>query len=133
MAGLVTDVLGPDAAAVVTDPHLHAPVRPVERDGGLRVTAYRIAKEAMVNVRKHADATQVTIEICRLDDGVEVRVTDDGRGVGPDDIRDQPGHLGIRAMRDRAAVAGGWLRVESPPEGGTEVRLWLPEPQATEG
>ena len=84
----------------------------------------------MVNVRKHADATQATIQICRLDGGVEVRVTDDGRGLAPDDIRDQPGHLGVTGMRDRAAVAGGWLRVESPPEGGTVVRLWLPDPAA---
>ena len=102
--------------------------RSIDLPEGLRVTAYRIAKEAMVNVRKHADATQATIEICRLDDGVEVRVTDDGRGLAPDDIRDQPGHLGVTGMRDRAAVAGGWLRVDSPPEGGTVVRLWLPDP-----
>ena len=104
--------------------------RSIDLPEGLRVTAYRIAKEAMVNVRKHADATKATIELCRLDGGVEVRVTDDGRGLAPDDIRDQPGHLGVTGMRDRAAVAGGWLRVDSPPEGGTVVRLWLPDPAA---
>jgi PAS domain S-box-containing protein len=105
--------------------------RTVDLPEELRVTAYRIAKEAMVNVRKHAGATQATIQVCRLDGGVEVRVIDDGRGLGPDDIRDQPGHLGVRGMRDRAAVAGGWLRMDSPPEGGTVVRLWLPDPAAS--
>ena len=104
--------------------------RSIDLPEGLRVTAYRIAKEAMVNVLKHADATKATIEVCRLDGGVEVRVTDDGRGLAPDDIRDQPGHLGVTGMRDRAAVAGGWLRMESPSEGGTAVRLWLPDPAA---
>ena len=107
--------------------------RTIDLPEGLRVTAYRIAKEAMVNACKHAGATQATIALHRADGGVQVRISDDGRGVRPEDIRDQPGHLGIRAMRDRAAVAGGWLRVESPPGGGTDVRLWLPEPQATEG
>ena len=102
--------------------------RSIDLPEGLRVTAYRIAKEAMVNVHKHAGATKVTIGLDRLDGGVEVRITDDGRGVGPDEIRDQPGHLGVTGMRDRAAVAGGWVRVESPPEGGTVVRLWLPDP-----
>ena len=34
----------------------------------------------------------------------------------------------MTGMRDRAAVAGGWLRVDSPPGGGTVVRLWLPDP-----
>jgi PAS domain S-box-containing protein len=102
--------------------------RSIDLPEGLRVTAYRIAKEAMVNVRKHAEATKATIEVCRVGGGVEVRITDDGRGLGPDDIRDQPGHLGVTGMRDRAAVAGGWLRVDSPPDGGTVVRLWLPDP-----
>ena len=91
------------------------------------MTAYRIAKEAMVNARKHAGARHVTVAIGRRDGGVEVRVTDDGKGIQPDDLRAQPGHLGVTSMRDRAEVAGGWLHVESPPEGGTVVRLWLPD------
>ncbi|MET1060011.1 MAG: ATP-binding protein [Nocardioides sp.] len=119
------------AAAYVFDDDLGWTVtgdRSIDLPEGLRVTAYRIAKEAMVNIRKHAEATKAEIELYRVDGGVEVRVTDDGRGLGPDDIRDQPGHIGVTGMRDRAAVAGGWLRLESPPGGGTVVRLWLPDP-----
>ena len=82
---------------------------------GLRVTAYRIAKEAMVNVRKHADARKVDDPARPARRRRRGRVTDDGRGFGPDDIRDQPGHLGVTGMRDRAAVAGGWVRVDSLP------------------
>ena len=90
-----------------------------------RVTAYRIAKEAMVNARKHADADAVTITITRTDEHVVVSVRDDGRGIDPAEVRDRPGHLGIGAMRDRASIAGGVLEVSAHPEGGTEVRLTL--------
>jgi signal transduction histidine kinase len=90
-----------------------------------RVTAYRIAKEAMVNARKHADADAVTITITRTDEHVVVSVRDDGRGIDPALVRDRPGHLGIGAMRDRASIAGGVLEVSAHPEGGTEVRLTL--------
>ncbi len=99
---------------------------------GLRVTAYRITKEAMVNAHKHAGADHVVVEIGRLQGGVEVRITDDGRGIRPDDLQDRPGHLGITSMRDRAAVAGGWLRFGSSPKGGTVVRLWLPDQPASQ-
>jgi PAS domain S-box-containing protein len=93
---------------------------------GLRVTAYRIAREAMVNVVKHAHAGRVTIRLGRVDDGVEVVVEDDGDGFDPATIGPRPGHLGIPAMTDRATVAGGRLDVVRRPEGGTRVRLWLP-------
>lgn len=91
------------------------------------ITAYRVAKEAIVNVRKHADARRVVIDV-RHDDAVSVTVRDDGRGIGPDDERERPGHLGIASMRDRAQAAGGSLEVRRLDTGGTEVRLRLPVP-----
>jgi PAS domain S-box-containing protein len=105
----------------------------VEGDGGrdlevaTRVTAYRIAKEAMVNVRKHAAAHRVVIGLHDRDGGVEVSVVDDGRGFDPADAADRPGHLGLPGMRDRATVAGGSVVVESAEGAGTTVRLWLPD------
>ncbi|HET7432562.1 MAG TPA: histidine kinase, partial [Nocardioides sp.] len=93
---------------------------------GLRVTAYRIAREAMVNVVKHAHAHHVTICLGPADGGVEVVVEDDGDGFDPATIGPRPGHLGIPAMTDRATVAGGRLDVVRRAEGGTRVRLWLP-------
>ena len=93
-----------------------------------RVIAYRIAKEALVNVRKHAEASHVTVRLQWVDDGVELTVTDDGRGFDSEQATDQPGHLGLRGMQDRAAVAGGSVDVLSRPGGGTTVRLWLPGP-----
>jgi PAS domain S-box-containing protein len=91
-----------------------------------RVTAYRVAKEALVNVRKHAEATSAEIRLARHEEGLLLTVTDDGRGVDTTTLGDRPGHLGLTGMRDRAEIAGGWLRVSSTPGRGTEVRLWIP-------
>jgi signal transduction histidine kinase len=94
---------------------------------GLRVTAYRIAKEAMANVVRHAQAKRVVITVARADGGVEVIVDDDGLGFDPATVEARPGHLGIPAMADRATIAGGRLDLVRRDGGGMRVRLWLPE------
>lgn len=106
----------------------------VEGDGGrdlstaTRVTAYRIAKEAMTNARRHAHAAHVVVGLCDDADGrggLLLTVADDGQGFDPSAAA-RPGHLGLQGMRDRAAVAGGRLDVRSGPGAGTTVELWLP-------
>jgi signal transduction histidine kinase len=97
---------------------------------GQRVTAYRIAKEAMANVVRHAGARRVVITLARTDGGFEVVVDDDGRGFDPAAVEARPGHLGIPAMADRAIIAGGRLDLERLAEGGMRVRLWLPDAPA---
>jgi len=88
---------------------------------------YRIAQEAIVNARKHADARSVRAEIAGAADGVIVRVTDDGRGFVPDlAAAPEPGHLGLSTMQERAELAGGWVRVSSSPGHGATVECWLP-------
>ena len=91
----------------------------------LRTQAVRIAKEAMVNVAKHAGARKVTISVALDDEGVTVRVVDDGVGIPPGVRRSPPGHRGISGMRDRAEVAGGRLTIASTAP-GTTVTVWLP-------
>jgi signal transduction histidine kinase len=94
----------------------------------VRVSAYRIAREAMVNARKHARARSVTVTVDASYRGVEVSVVDDGRGAasttsGPSTRR----HSGVVAMRDRALASGGWWRSEAGPGGvGTAVSFFLP-------
>ncbi len=94
----------------------------------VRTVLFRIAQEAIVNVHKHANATQVEVLIEPRDNGFHVRVSDDGEGF--DDggaVSSEPGHLGLSSMRERAEMAHGWLKVESAPGRGTVVDLWLPE------
>jgi signal transduction histidine kinase len=90
------------------------------------VLVYRIAKEAMVNVRKHARATRVLIDVRRVEDGVEVIVSDDGVGLPPEEPTSRPGHRGVHDMRDRAAIAGGSVTLRDGDQGGAVVRLWIP-------
>jgi PAS domain S-box-containing protein len=103
----------------------------VEGDADLpaaeRQQAVRIAKEALTNVRTHSAASRVRISVAAVGDGVEVAVVDDGIGLDPETVRSPPGHRGLASMRDRAEIAGGWLRLESGAAGGTTVRFWIPD------
>jgi len=94
--------------------------------GGIRTAFYRIAQEALFNVKKHAAATRVDIELRSVGAGCRVRIQDDGRGFDVEATDSRPGHLGLVSMRERAKIAGGWWLVRSPAEGGTVVEFWLP-------
>jgi len=90
-------------------------------------TAFRIAREAVANARKHAGARAVRVELRTAEGGVSLRVSDDGRGFDPSLIaRPEPGHLGLQAMLERAELAGGWCRIDTAPGRGTTVECWLP-------
>jgi signal transduction histidine kinase len=100
----------------------------LEPEQGIRFIVYRIGHEALINVRKHASATHITVSLSRRDGGYLVTVADDGVGF---DVREAgaaslPGHMGLRSMRRRAEGAGGWLLVESTPGAGTTVQAWIP-------
>jgi signal transduction histidine kinase len=98
-----------------------------EPSGDTRIVIYRIAQEALVNIRKHADAVSVDILLDERDGGILTRVRDDGAGFSPPEMRlSSPGHLGLSSMRERAEMAGGWCTVRSHPGGGTTVEFWVP-------
>jgi PAS domain S-box-containing protein len=108
---------------------LHAEMRgqlTSEPPGEIRAILFRIAQEALANVRKHADASIVDVEVAERDGGIMLLVRDDGRGFDPATERPVPGHLGMSAMPERAELAGGWCRVDSAPGRGTVVECWLP-------
>jgi PAS domain S-box-containing protein len=93
-----------------------------------RVTLYRIAQEALTNVRKHADARRVSVTVEPRSGGYLVRIEDDGIGFDPASLdASRPGHLGLPAMRERAEMSGGWCRVTSEVGRGTTVEFWMPE------
>jgi two-component system NarL family sensor kinase len=92
---------------------------------------FRIAQEALANVRKHARATEVTIALRHEPERVALTVHDDGRGLA-DEPEDTSGGFGITGMRERARLLNGTLRVLSPSGGGTTVSLSVPLPDAAE-
>jgi PAS domain S-box-containing protein len=93
---------------------------------GAALLIYRNVLEVLANVRKHARASAVTVELLDVADGYLVRIADDGVGYDPADIEDRPGHLGVVLIRERAELAGGWSRIESSPGAGTTVEFWIP-------
>lgn len=96
----------------------------------VRAILYRVALEALTNVRKHAHASLVEVMLERRGVGVAVRVCDDGHGfeLPAPDAPAEPGHIGLVTMRERAEAAGGRFALESTPGGGTTVDFWMPEP-----
>jgi signal transduction histidine kinase len=98
-----------------------------EPDGELGLIMYRIAQEALANVRKHSNASRVQVRLAQRDGGYLVRIEDDGDGFDPPEmLRSVPGHLGLSSMRERAEMAGGWCKVHGLPGNGTTVEFWLP-------
>jgi signal transduction histidine kinase len=96
-------------------------VEPGRWDPVVEATAYFLVSEALTNVARHARATRASVLAERQDGWLLVEVADDGSG-GADPRRGS----GLRGLEDRVAAAGGELRVESPPGGGTRVRARLP-------
>ncbi|MFJ9012549.1 PAS domain S-box protein [Streptomyces canus] len=90
------------------------------------VLVYRTAQEALMNVRKHARAKMVRVQLLGVDDGCLMRIVDDGVGYDPLEVESRPGHLGLTLIHERAQMAGGWSRVESEPSSGTTVEFWVP-------
>jgi signal transduction histidine kinase len=92
-------------------------------------TLYRIAQEAIVNVRRHAGATRVWVELSPCDDHLCLSVVDDGHGFDPAAVRsraDGGGGFGLRGMSERASLLGGELVVDSQPGRGTRVQVSVP-------
>jgi signal transduction histidine kinase len=91
---------------------------------GVETGLYRLVQEALTNVVKHAAATQVSIVLTRRDGGVSAVIEDDGSGFAPDEVR--PDALGLVGMRERIALLGGTLAVESTAGKGTALVAYLP-------
>ena len=87
---------------------------------------YRTVLGALANVRQHARAGTVMVELLDFEDGCLGAIVDDGVGYDPADVEGRPGHLGLALIRERAELAGGWSRIESSPGAGTTVEFWVP-------
>ena len=89
-----------------------------------RGQALRITKEALTNVRDHADASEVIVTLTGDVGGLEVLVADNGAAV--DTPASAPGHRGLATMKDRAVVVGGWCTIEPSSPHGCSVRFYIP-------
>jgi signal transduction histidine kinase len=100
---------------------------PAEPPEDVRALLFRIAQEAITNARKHAEADRVRVMLDPLDQGVRLRIVDDGCGFDLSIVDDpDPGHIGLSGMIERAELAGGRLRIDSRRGEGTAIEVWLP-------
>jgi len=95
----------------------------------VETTLYRIVQEALANIAKHAAAKTVSIALRRHASEVQATVHDDGCGFDVETIlhtSTAAGHLGLYGMRERAALLGGGVTIESSAAGGTMVSVHIP-------
>jgi signal transduction histidine kinase len=95
---------------------------------GVPLVAYRTAQEALTNVTKHAQATHVEIDLALAGGVLSLEVSDNGRGLNPDDLA-KARSFGIRGLHERAGTVGGWVDLCSGPAGTTLI-LSVPLPDA---
>jgi signal transduction histidine kinase/ligand-binding sensor domain-containing protein len=93
----------------------------------------QIAREAINNAVKHANAKNIVVDIVQSGVGIRLKVTDDGSGMNePTPELIEQGHFGLIGMQERAIRSGARVQVHSAPGAGTEVIVTIPVPSANE-
>lgn len=86
---------------------------------------YRLIQEGLRNVARHAHARRAVVIVRGGESGIEVRIRDNGRGF----LTGRPGQssgLGLISLSERVRLLGGTFAVQSAPDRGTRVRVWIP-------
>lgn len=97
-------------------------------DPEVETTVYRVVQEALNNAAKHAEASEIRVEVRDRDGAVSAAIEDDGRGFDAEVARREG--LGITGMEERAELIGGELAIASSPGAGTRVVLRVPVERA---
>ena len=98
-------------------------------DSNTKITLYRLIQECLNNVRKHADASQVTMKLVASFPNIILRIEDNGKGF---DVEDRLGsatterRMGLRTMQERVALLQGTMRIESRLTEGTKIFIEFP-------
>jgi signal transduction histidine kinase len=99
---------------------------PDELSYELKSIVFRQLAEAITNIEKHANATQVQVYLKTSGGAVHGLVVDNGRGFVVAQRNNLPGHMGLLALRERALMSGGWYKIESQPGLGTRIEFSMP-------
>ncbi|GAB4162401.1 MAG: sensor histidine kinase [Candidatus Promineifilaceae bacterium] len=99
---------------------------PIPLHPDIEVTLLRAAQEALANIRKHAQATDVQLTLSYMDDVVVLDVQDNGVAFAGAATSPLSGGYGLQAMRERAEQCGGSVTLESEPGEGTTVVVSIP-------
>lgn len=93
---------------------------------GVELALLRVLQEAVTNVRKHAAARKLRVELAAVAGGRHLRLSVGDDGIGFDPARSNPGHYGLLYMRERVQACGGWLAIRRGQGGGTVVEATVP-------
>jgi PAS domain S-box-containing protein len=102
----------------------------------VETTVYRVVQEALTNTAKHAGARTANVVLQQRREMVQAIVSDDGCGFDVETALRAPAawaHLGLHGMRERAALLGGAVTIESTPGEGTTIYVRIPVAGATDG
>jgi signal transduction histidine kinase len=123
--------LGPTLNLLVRDLRLEAGVaieldcpRHLDLLPGVQLAVYQVAREALINAVKHADAQRISVRVAVQGDQLRLTVSDDGLGFDSSKPM-SPLHFGLVLMSERARTAGGSLEVSSSPGKGTNVSMTI--------
>ena len=86
---------------------------------------FRIFQEALTNIARHSQATQVQISLMNYKSNISLEIRDDGKGITQEQIKDFKS-LGIHGMEERAMVFGGQVSIEGISGKGTAVKVEIP-------
>ena len=103
-----------------------------------KIALYRVLQEALSNIRRHAGVAEAAVRMSMEEGAVCLEIADGGRGFSPPPLvgpeaTEQQAHIGLRGMRERAAMLGGTLAVDSRPGAGTRVVVRIPLDAPAEG
>ncbi|WP_313834280.1 PAS domain S-box protein [Candidatus Nitronereus thalassa] len=87
---------------------------------------YRLTQESLRNVARHAQASQVVIELTGTQDGLRLSIADDGQGFDVEMVRNHKPGLGLVGMRERVSYVNGTLTIDSRKGQGTNISVWVP-------
>jgi signal transduction histidine kinase len=106
--------------------HFSAENMPENLDAEIQTTCYRIAQEAITNAVRHADATQIDVDL-RCENGkLRLLIRDDGVGFDVESVQAQAVGLDLTEITERAALVGGRARIISSSGKGTAIEVVLP-------
>lgn len=111
--------------AADSDVRFHTDISEVELPPPIALLLYHIAREAVMNALKHAEASNVWVTVHGGEEAVELIVRDDGKGFDPA-APPPEGHFGLAMMRERAQVGGGTFEIRSAPGEGTTITVRFP-------
>lgn len=109
--------------------YLHLAPKDMRLPKAVETTLYRVLQETLTNVVRHAEAGEVGVILNVADDQVSMIVEDDGRGfpANEEEVAGSPAlRLGLLGIRERLALVGGSLEIESSPGRGTTVFVRIP-------